>query len=348
MKKRVPVILQLVSVSVVMYVYDWLFIPQRSGSMLVGFLFWVAVGQGVLALLAAVDLSGGKWIKSIRPYIQRYYPLLALFPIAFLIFTRHMAVYPWTAAPARWFNQPAFIIRNEIFLLLPLIFAHFYVRAARKESRALGVYAVLYLLAFVVGQSFIAFDMVMSLDYPWVNTLFGGFFFIESFYTGIAFALILTGLLARKDLERFKLAFSDLTVLFMGFALFWAGLFYAQYLVIWYGNLPEEVRYIERRQSTSQLMAMGIYVLATLFFIPFFSLLSRKVKAAVPAVFAIALLFFSGLIVERLIYLIPDTPIRTVHVIVYWVLFGLPYLYLLMEQYRSTHIRRHSEKVDNA
>lgn len=333
--KKVSLIVLVIVISVVVFVLDLVFASKSDGSILIGLLFWAGVGQGVIALSAAADLSGGKWIKSIRPYLQQYYPLLLLFPISFLIFARHISVYSWTEHPTAWLDSTFFIIRNVLILLLPFIFAHFYVQASKKESAKVGVLAVLYLVVFVISQSFMAFDQVMTFEYPWINTLFGGYFFVESLYAGIAFSAILAGFLMLRNAERFKPAFRDFVLMLMGFALLWAGLFYSQYLVIWYGNIPEEVSFIAKRMAVPMLKNMGLYILITLFLIPFLALISRKVKTMFPAVFVIALLVFSGLIVERLIYLIPVANLSVVAVLLPLVLLGLPFFYLLFSQYRS-------------
>ena len=129
--------------------------------------------------------------------------------------------------------------------------------------------------------------------------------------------------------------FPDFVVMIMGFSLLWAGLFYSQYLVIWYGNIPEEVSYIAKRMDVPLLKNMGIYILLTLFLIPFVALISRKVKSMFLAVFVIALLVFSGLIVERLIYLLPVANLSVLAVALPLILLGIPFIYLLFTQYRS-------------
>ena len=334
--KKAPILTQVIFISVIVFLLDLALASETDGSILIALLFWSGIGQGMIALAAGAELSGGKWIGSIRPYMQEYYPLLILFPGTFLIFCRHITVYDWALyTPNRWLTPVFFIIRNIIVLILPFIFAHFYVQASKKESPKTGLFAVLYLLSFVISQSFLAYDQVMTFEYPWINTLFGGYFFVEALYGGIAFSAVLAGFLMMRDSERFKAAFRDFVVMIMGFALLWAGLFYSQYLVIWYGNIPEEVSFIAKRMAVPMLKNLGIYILLTLFLIPFVSLISREVKSMFPAVFVIALLVFSGLIVERLIYLQPVANLSVLAVLVPLILLGFPFIYLLFTQYRS-------------
>ena len=149
----------------------------------------------------------------------------------------------------------------------------------------------------------------MSLEYPWVNALLGGYFFIESIYGGFAVAALLCLLFrgtppgggghgSRSDL-------SDLSILMFGFSIMWAGLFFAQYLTIWYGNLPEEVGFLARRLSASPLRELCVAVLFLLFFFPFPALLSTRAKSNPYVVSAAALSILSGILLERYVFLAP-------------------------------------------
>lgn len=327
--KKISSYVLVIAVSVVIFLADLVLAPKADGSLLVALLFWAAVGQGIIALVAAADLSKAKWIDNIRPYMQAFYPLLLLFPAAFLIFGRHVSVYGWTEHPNAWLEPTFFIVRNVVALLLPFVFARFYVQASRKGSEKTGMFAVLYIAFFVISQSFMAFDQVMTFEYPWINTLFGGFFFVESLFAGMAFCAIMAGFMMKRDAGRFKEAFDDFTLMVMGFALLWAGLFFSQYLVIWYGNIPEELSFVSKRMDIGYIRNMGIYSIFVLFLVPFLGLVPRKVKASFPAVSFIALLVFSGLIVERLVYLIPVAHLSVIAVALHMVLLGVPFIYLM-------------------
>jgi len=162
---------------------------------------------------------------------------------------------------------------------------------------------------FVGSQSLMAFDWVMSLAYPWVSTLFGGYFFIESLFGGFALSGILYAFLhgrpvpthepgGRSDLK-------DIAILLFGFSILWVGLFFAQFLVIWYGNLPEEVSYLLARVTSSPLRELSLSILALYFFIPFLVLLPGRSKTNPFVVFAVSVSILLGILVERFVYLAP-------------------------------------------
>jgi hypothetical protein len=333
--KRYWVWILVLIIAVAIYAADTFLTPKQDASLLLVLLFWSAVGQGIIALAAAADLSQGRWLGEARDYLLQYYPLLLMFPLAFLVFSRHLAIYPWLHHPNGWLDPQFFIIRNVVVLLLPFIAAHFY--AAKREKgtgkkKGTGTWAVLYIAAFVTSQSFAAFDWAMTLEYPWINTLFGGYFFVEAFYGGIAFAAIMAAILFGRQKDRFKPIFKDTPIMLMGFALLWAGLFYSQYLVIWYGNIPEEASFLEKRLAIPILQYLGLYVLISLFIIPFILFISKRIKSSIPAVIAISVIVFSGLLLERFIILTPTTTIQPIPFTILFILFAIPFIILLAKQ----------------
>jgi len=330
--KKHTIYLQVIGVSIIVFLLDLLLASKEDASLLIGILFWAGIAQGIVALSAAADLAQGKWIKEIKPYLQEYYPLLLIFPLTFLVFARHVSAYKWSHHPDAWLSPTYFVVRNVIALLLPFVLAHFYVRESKKESQRTNLFAVLYIAFFVVSQSFMGYDQVMTFDYPWINTLMGPFFFVEALYAGVAFLAVLAGILKLRNSERFKKSFNDFVLMTMGFALLWAGLFYSQYLVIWYGNIPEEVAYIDIRMKLPWVEELGIFTIFTLFVIPFVVFISRKMKSTYPVVVLISLLIFTGLIVERIIYLLPVGHMHVLPVLLPIVVLGIPFALLFLKQ----------------
>jgi hypothetical protein len=336
--KKTSLYLQVIVVAAVVFGLDLLLASKSDGSMLIGLLFWAGIAQGIIAMTAAAELSQGKWIKEIKPYMQDYYPLLLIFPLAFLAYARHIPAYDWSQNQTSWLSPTFFIVRNFIALLIPFLIAHLYVQASKKESPRTGLFAVLYIVSFAISQFFMAFDQVMTFDYPWINTLFGPYFFVEALFAGIAFCAILAGLFTLKKHEHFKTPFADFTRMIQGFALLWAGLFYSQYLVIWYGNLPEEVAYIAKRLHLPYVDEMGIFIVFALFVIPFTVLISHKIKTIYPAVVILAVIVFSGLVVERLIYLVLVADLHFLSVLMPLIVLGIPFIYVMLSQYKGLTI----------
>jgi hypothetical protein len=149
-----------------------------DASVLPALLMFAAVLQGLFALAAAAHLTEGRWILPARNTILNLHPLLLFLPIAFLAYSKNISVYGWTEHPTFWLSPAFFIARNVVMLLITWALAFGFGRAAKCGSDRASLLAVLYAFAFVFNQSFIAFDWVMTFDYPWISTLFGGYFFI--------------------------------------------------------------------------------------------------------------------------------------------------------------------------
>ncbi len=277
----------------------------RDASLLPGLLFWTAVVQGAIALCAGSDIAHAKWHRPFRPVILSLHPLLLTFPLAFLAFSLRVAVYPWAAHPSAWLAPGFFVARNAILLLVVWLLGMLYARGALAGGARTGVLAVWYVLAFVTCQSLLAFDWVMSFEYPWISTLLGGYFFVEALYLGAALTAVVVAILVLRGGVPLRERLRDTTTFLFGFSLLWVGQFFAQYLVIWYGNIPAEVDYLYKRVLFSPLKEVSAAVLICLFGVPFLVLLSRSAKTTPLIAFAVAAVIAAGVTLERLVMLIP-------------------------------------------
>jgi hypothetical protein len=236
-------------------------------------------------------------------------PLLLLLAFLLLLLVPFADSYPWAHDPGIWLRKDFFLGRNVAFLLLAYAAAGWFASAPSGNEGAKNVRAATYLFVFVVSQTLAAFDLVMSLEYPWYSTLFGGYFFIEALYAGFSVAAILClrvhGKPPRSDNPETPSFLSDVSVVMFGFSILWAGLYFAQYLTIWYGNIPEEVSFIAKRALVSPYRELGVLVLLLLFLIPFSVLLPTRAKSNPYAVTAASLSILSGILIERYVFLAP-------------------------------------------
>ncbi len=286
-----------------------------DASVLPALLMVAALVQGLFALAVAAHLSQGRWFLPARNTILSLHPLLLLLAVAFLAFSKNISVYGWTEYHTAWLSPTFFIVRNVAMLLITWAVAFAFSRAALAGSERASTYAVLYAFAFVVNQSLIAFDWVMSFDYPWISTLFGGYFFIEAMFGGIAILSLLGMRLMTQGKAERTGTFMDTSTLMFGWSLLWAGQLFAQFLVIWYGNIPEEQLFLVRRIVDSPLRELAVCVPLFLFVIPFATLLSRKAKASTVVMTLMASLVFAGIFIERLLFLIPVAHMNAVVVV---------------------------------
>jgi hypothetical protein len=188
---------------------------------------------------------------------------------------------------------------------------------AASEKR-LKVLAPIICLVYAFGFTVIAFDQVMSLNPTWFSNIFGWYFLWGGFLSGIAATALVCVLLRATapgwDVEITPSRMHDLGKMLFAFSIFWMYLFFAQYIVIWYGNLPEETQFFQARLG-SQFLQDSWY-LAWAYFeepyvklalvawlgcwvIPFWVLLGQRPKKTPAILGGVALIMLLGFWLER-------------------------------------------------
>ncbi|MEJ2504501.1 MAG: hypothetical protein P8177_14525, partial [Gemmatimonadota bacterium] len=180
-------------------------------------------------------------------------------------------------------------------------------REEERAQRRLSVLAPIMALLYAVGWGLLAIDLVMSLDPYFLSMLIGPYVFMAAFLGGITSTALLTLYYRRRlglheYIEGHNL--HDLGKLFFAFSVFWAYLFWSQYIVIWYGNLPHEQIFLVHRLEDPYRI-LSLVVLFTLFVLPFFGLLGVKPKKTPGIMGTIAALSLLGLWVERYLLVYP-------------------------------------------
>jgi hypothetical protein len=179
---------------------------------------------------------------------------------------------------------------------------------ARSES-ALKRLSPVIMIAYALVYSVVAFDFIMSLAPHWYSTLFGAYYFITNLYLGLAgitvwvivlsYALKLDGYITQSHLH-------DLGKLVFAFCLIGLDFFWSQYLVIWFGNIPEEISFLVVRLNDPRWLPYTVAVVSICFVLPFVLLLSHRLKTSRPWLLALAALVFVGLWLERYILVVPS------------------------------------------
>lgn len=171
-----------------------------------------------------------------------------------------------------------------------------------------GRLAVFLGFAFAFGWILLAWDFSMSLDPHFQSTMYGWWFFMGAWVTALAsWTLIVMAwrrYLARYDLIQDK-HFHDLGKLCFAFTAFWGYLTFAQYLVIWYGNLGEETHWMRLRLIEGWRIPTLITV-GLMFVLPFFGLLSRAAKVFLPTLVLFASSTVLGLWMHRYLEVYPS------------------------------------------
>lgn len=173
-----------------------------------------------------------------------------------------------------------------------------------RINRLAATYIVLYAFVFTM----VAFDGIMALQPHWFSNLLGGWYFMGSFlgaHTCLALMMLYgRGHLGIVDLVSPKQR-HDLGKLIFGFTVFWTYLMWSQFLVIWYGNMPEEIGFVFAR-LWGPWLPIGRAVFVGMFLLPFWGLLFVFTKKAPLALAAFALTSFSSLWLERYLLVLPS------------------------------------------
>ena len=138
--------------------------------------------------------------------------------------------------------------------------------------------AAFFLVFFIVSESIMSWDWVMSVDPHWYSTLFGWYVFASFFVSGITVIAMITLYLKSKGyLENVNTShIHDLAKFMFGMSIFWAYLWYSQFMLIWYSNIPEEVTYFVTRIEYYKLPFFGMLAFNLIF--PFLILINTDFK----------------------------------------------------------------------
>lgn len=276
--------------------------PRFWANWLVWFLFLLSIGLGSLFIIALGHLVGAKWVVPIRRAPERLASLVLLaVPLGLIALFSLPVLYPWTqpealhhpmvAGKAPWLNIPFFAGRVVACLALWVVSYGILVRGSFEQDRtkdpAFSVRAKKFAPAFLVVFGFtitlVAFDWISSLEPEWYSDIFGVYLFAGTFLSALAASsLVLVHLMRHGRLPRVR---PDHLYNFGGFlfafTVFWSYIGFAQYMLMWYGNMPEEIFWYKDRIEGPWLGVILLLVFVH-FVLPFFALIPR-VKKGDPA-----------------------------------------------------------------
>ena len=283
---------------------------QFFRSYLVGYLFWIGIALGSLAILMLHQMVGGAWGFVICRTLEsatRTLPLMGLLFVPLLFGMHHVYVWARPEAVAAdellqhkspYLNFPFFATRAAIYFTIWIGIAYFMNKWSAELDRAAEPSLVRRLqrlsgpglLLYGLTVSFAFVDWVMSLEPHWFSTVYGVMFMIGQALGALAFAIVVTALLVKRKPLSDVVApshFHDLGNLLLAFVMLWAYIAFSQYLIIWSGNLPEEIPwYLQRSSGGWQWVALLLFLFH--FCLPFLVLLSRGAKRRVRILMTVA------------------------------------------------------------
>lgn len=280
---------------------------------LVAYLFWLGLAVGAVALVMANHASGARWNVTIRRLGETAGATVPLFVVLFvplLLGAKH--IFPWVAPenPTKelrellehkrpYLNMGFFAVRAAVYFGCWTLFAWMLrawsLRQDETADPALTARARWWsppgILLFVLTFTFASFDWIMSLQPTWFSTIFGLYVCVGAFVASLALiCLVITGVRSSDSPLAAVISVDhqhNAGKLLLAFTAFWAYMAFSQYMLIWAGNLPEELGWIVVR-SRGVWRPVGILIVVGHFLVPFFLLLSRDLKRSAPALAAVA------------------------------------------------------------
>jgi hypothetical protein len=271
-------------------------------SYLLAFLFWTGIAVGCMAIAMLNHLTGGAWGAVMRRPLESGAATLPLMALLFVPIALSLhRLYEWSHAEAlardpllrhkSAYLNPAFFIGRTLVYFAGWIFLAQLLRkwsldmdrnADPARRRRLQLFSSIGLVVYGLTVTFASIDWVMSLEPHWYSTMYGVLFIIGQALGAFSLMIAVTVLLARREplsevVTRDTL--QDQGKLLLAFVMLWSYVAFSQFLIVWSGNLPEEVTwYIARFRGGWG--AVGLLLVVFHFFIPFVLLLSRTTKRA--------------------------------------------------------------------
>jgi hypothetical protein len=305
---------------------------QFFHSYLFAFLFWNGIAIGCLSLLMIQHLTGGRWGLAIRRLLEagtRTVPVLVLLflPVAFGL----ERIYPWAGSEQSdatirhaieikqaYLNVPSFLGRAAFYFAVWFLLAYVLNRVSLETDAGLDLRRARQMRSISGGGlllmgltiTFMSVDWAMSLDPRWFSAIYGMLFMIGTALSALALCIVvITRIMGTGPLSVVANAdtLHDLGKLMLAFIMVWAYFSYSQFLIIWSGNLPEEIPwYLRRFQGAWRFI--GLFLVVFHFAVPFLVLLSRDLKRRAKTVGLVALWILAVRLVDLFWLVRPEFP----------------------------------------
>lgn len=281
--------------------------------------------------VAVFGISMSSWQIVLKRVAEAMWPFLIVgLVLTLIIATAGKGIYHWTHhglteighenydkildAKAWYLNYPGWIIRLVVFFVGWIVLAYFVRKNSLNEDKhggskwyrqSIKINAA-FVGFFAVSTSMWAWDAVMSLDPHWFSTLFGWYLFSSYFVAFCAVLTILVVVLKRMGYLNLvnESHLHDLGKLMFAFSLLWTYLWFSQFMLIWYGNIPEETLWFKKRFAEMPILTG--FTLFINFICPFLILMTRNAKRNNYILLLMAGLIIVGHWLDFFIIIMPD------------------------------------------
>lgn len=313
-------------------------LAQRAWeAFLVNLLFWLGIAQGGVVASAAFYLTQGRWAGRAHYRLAEAFSgfLIPGFILFWFLFFGRELIFPWIRHPipakTTWLNVPFLFARDGIALAVMTLLSLSFLTVSRGEEARnwaatpnnilmpppqIRRLAPAVCICFGLVYSLLSFDLVMSLSPLWHSTLFGWWFFAGAFWSAIV-TMALTAVCLRRALGPGNIftegrIMRDLGLMVFAFSVFWFYTLFAQYIVIWYADIPMETFFIALRVHYLPWAFMSWMTVTLVWAIPFVVLLGIRPKKTPAILGTVALLGMVGIWSEIYVLVVPSLSPRTI------------------------------------
>ena len=256
----------LMGIGVVTFIIGFLYSPAGAwGNFMVNNYYFLSLAIGASFFLAIQYITHSGWsaaFKRVPEAMMSYIPVAALF-FVFLYFGMHQ-LYEWTHADvlssdelvlhkSPYLNVPFFYIRLVVYFAAWILLIRVLRKLSLKEDEYGGLqyfhksefYSKVYIFVLAITFSLATIDWIKSIDVHWFSTMFAVKNFIAAFYHGTAVIAFIVILLNARGHFSFlnKYHIHDFARYIFILSIIWGYMWFAEFMLIWYGNIPEETFY---------------------------------------------------------------------------------------------------------
>jgi hypothetical protein len=292
----------LLAIGLIFGIISYFVDPARAAfSYLNAFIFLVTISLGSLFLVALEYLANAVWsvpFRRVSEFLAASVPLLIFLVIPLFFSLHHLFIWTHPEAVAKstvlqkkvpYLNASFFITRALIIFAIFWFFYAMLIRNSRKQDKlddqSLTTknirWSGAFMPVFAFFISLIAFDWIMSMSPVWFSTIFGVYLFADAAWVALAFQTLYSVSLTENGYLSPKIKkdhYYSLGTLMFAFTVFWAYIAFSQYMLQWYGDLPEEIIFFVHRWNTEGLKVLSLVMIISHFFVPFLLLLPRSSK----------------------------------------------------------------------
>lgn len=298
--------------------------PARIwSSILVNNVYFLGISLCGFVFIAIHRLANAGWYSLIQRIPEAFISFLPISGLIFIILLFGSgSLFHWThvdpsdtilEGKSIWLNLPFFSVRMLLYLGGWIILAMQLKKISLKEDltgelryyKHAKTISAIFLVFFAVTISVFSWDWIMSIEPHWYSTLFGWYFFSGLLVTGIAGITIVVVYLHKQGylIGLNENHFHDLGKFLFGFSIFWTYLWYSQYVLIWYGNIPEETIYYANRASKYPILFWSNLIIN--FFIPFLALMTVHAKKNTHTLLWVSLIILAGHWLDFYLLIVP-------------------------------------------